>query len=167
LNTLSQLLDWPGKAPLKAGDADARPLAEVDRRQFAKGRQQYLNVCSGCHGPDGGGIRRFAPPLRESEWVLGDEKRLSLILLHGMEGPVEVNGKSYDAPEILPVMPSFSTMDNDELAAIMTYIRREWGHTADPVSAATVGGIRYRSQGKITPWKAGELMAVSVEDMID
>ena len=167
LKTLSQLLDWPGKPAARPDDANAQPLAEVDRKQFALGRQQFLNVCSGCHGPDGGGIRRFAPPLRESEWVLGDEKRLSLILLHGMEGPLEVNGKTYDAPEILPVMPSFSTMDNEDLAAIMTYIRREWGHTADPVNAGTVGGIRYRSQGKITPWKAEELMGVSVDDMID
>lgn len=167
LNTLGGLLDWPGK-PVVVNDATAaQPLSEVDRKQFALGRQQFLNVCSGCHGPDGGGIRRFAPPLRESEWVLGDEKRLSLILLHGMEGPLEVNGKSYDAPEILPVMPSFSTMDNGNLAAIMTYIRREWGHTADPVSAGTVGGIRYRSQGKVTPWKAEELMEVSVDDVID
>lgn len=167
LHTLSQLLDWPGKPAPKVEDENAQPLAEVDRKQLALGRQQFLNVCSGCHGTDGGGIRRFAPPLRESEWVLGDEKRLSLILLHGMEGPVEVNGKAYDAPEILPVMPSFSTMDNVDLAAIMTYIRREWGHTADPVSAGTVGGIRYRSQGKVTPWKAEELLEVSVEDVID
>lgn len=167
LNTLAQLITWPGKPVMETTDPNAQPLAEVDRKQFALGRQQFLNVCSGCHGPDGGGIRRFAPPLRESEWVLGDEKRLSLILLHGMEGPVEVNGKAYDAPEILPVMPSFSTMDNEDLAAIMTYIRREWGHTADPVSAGLVGGIRYRSQGKVTPWKAGELMEVSVDDVID
>lgn len=167
LNTLGGLLDWPGKPAVVNNATAAQPLAEVDRKQFALGRQQFLNVCSGCHGPDGGGIRRFAPPLRESEWVLGDEKRLSLILLHGMEGPLEVNGKSYDAPEILPVMPSFSTMDNGDLAAIMTYIRREWGHTADPVSAGTVGGIRYRSQGKVTPWKAEELMEVSVDDVID
>lgn len=167
LNTLSQLLSWPGKPEVKEEDANAQPLAEVDRKQFALGRQQYLNVCSGCHGPDGGGIKRFAPPLRESEWVLGDEKRLSLILLHGMEGPVEVNGKSYNTPDILPVMPSFSTMDNVDLAAIMTYIRREWGHTADPVNAGTVGGIRYRSQGKITPWRVEELMKESSEEVID
>ncbi|PHN04980.1 DUF7133 domain-containing protein [Flavilitoribacter nigricans] len=167
LSTLAQLVDWPGKPAVAQDEANTQPLAEVDRKQFALGRQQFLNVCSGCHGPDGGGIRRFAPPLRESEWVLGDEKRLSLILLHGMEGPVEVNGKAYDAPEILPVMPSFSTMDNVDLAAIMTYIRREWGHTADPVTAGTVGGIRYRSQGKVTPWKAEELLGVSVDDVID
>lgn len=167
LLALYPLLNWPGKPAVRSEDPAAQPLAEVDRKQFALGRQQFLNVCSGCHGTDGGGIRRFAPPLRESEWVLGDEKRLSLILLHGMEGPVQVNGKAYDTPEILPVMPSFSTMDNVDLAAIMTYIRREWGHTADPVDAGTVGGIRYRSQGKVTPWRVEELMEISSEDAID
>jgi mono/diheme cytochrome c family protein len=167
LKTLGNLLSWPGKPEVVAEDSDVEPLDEEGRKQFALGRRQFLNVCSGCHGTDGGGMRRFAPPLHNSEWVLGDEKRLSLILLHGMEGPVSVAGKEYNAPEILPVMPSFSTMDNVDLAAIMTYIRREWGHTADPVSAGTVGGIRYRSQGKVTPWRAEELMEVSSEDVID
>lgn len=167
LHALQQLLAWPGKPEIATDDEGVAPLDEDGRKQFALGRQQFLNVCSGCHGTDGGGIRRFAPPLHNSEWVLGDEKRLSLILLHGMEGPVSVNGKEYDAPEILPVMPSFSTMDNVDLAAIMTYIRREWGHTADPVNAGTVGGIRYRSQGKVTPWRAEELMEVSSEGVID
>ena len=52
------------------------------------------------------GGTRFAPPLIGSDWVLGNEKRLVLLVLHGMEGPVEVNGKLYDAPDILPVMPA-------------------------------------------------------------
>lgn len=167
LTSLGQLLSWPGKVEAVTVAGDVKPLSDADRKLFALGRQQFLNVCSGCHGTDGKGIKRFAPPLRDSEWVLGDDKLLSLLLLYGMEGPVEVNGKTYDAPDILPVMPSFSTMDNADLAAIMTYIRREWGHTADPVDAGKVGGIRYRSQGKITPWKAEELKEVSTEDVID
>ncbi len=136
------------------GDTSTRA---IDPAVFALGRQHYLTKCSACHGTDGKGLRRFAPPLVDSEWVLGEEERLSLILLQGMEGAVAVNGKIYEEPDILPVMPSFSVIDNNDLAAIMTYIRGEWGHAASPVSARTVGNVRFRSQGKITPWNPREL----------
>jgi len=135
----------------------------IDPKLYATGRQQYLNVCSGCHGNNGEGMNRFAPPLVNSEWVTGDEQRLAVILLHGMEGPVTVADKNYNAPEILPAMPSLSTMDNGNLAAIMSYIRNEWGHEAPPVKSSTVGFIRYRTQGKIKPWTEEELLAFSLE----
>lgn len=133
-------------------------IHEIDSEVYALGRQQYLSLCAACHGSDGAGMKRFAPPLINSEWVLGDEKRLALILLQGMEGPISVDGISYNVPEILPVMPSLSVMNNGDLAAVMTYIRNEWGHSAPPVKGSTVGHIRYRTQGKITPWTAEALL---------
>ena len=110
-------------------------------------------------------MKRFAPPLINSEWVLGEEKRLILLLLQGMQGPVTVNNTIYDVPDILPEMPAFSTIENNDLAAIMTYIRNAWGHHAPPIEAGRVGHIRFRSQGKITPWTAEELSEVSLEEI--
>ena len=121
------------------------------------GRQHYLTTCAGCHGSDGAGLNRFGPPLIESAWVLGDEKRLSLIVLHGMEGPLDVAGKLYDVPDILPVMPSHSVMDDGAIMAILTYIRNEWGNNAGPVSRGIVGKTRHTSQGRVVPWTAKEL----------
>jgi hypothetical protein len=74
-----------------------------------------------------------------------------------MEGPVQVNGKTYDAPEILPVMPAHSTMDDGSMASILTYIRNEWGNEASSVSRRTVGMTRVTSQGRVIPWTAIEL----------
>lgn len=162
LERVAAQLTWPGK-PDRAKTEGEERKTRIDPQTLALGRQQYLTICSGCHGVDGAGLPRFAPPLVNSEWVLGDETQLSLILLHGMEGPVTVNGKVYQTPEILPVMPSLSTIDNNDLAAIMTYIRQEWGHDAAPVSAGLVGGIRYRTQGKIVPWTAAELREVTID----
>jgi len=102
-------------------------------------------------------MSRFAPPLQHSEWVNGEDYKLAMILLHGMEGPVTVNGKEYDIPDILPSMPSFSTLQDQDIAAIATYIRNSWGHSNPAVSGRLVGGVRFRTQGKIQPWKAGEL----------
>lgn len=167
LQQLAAQFTWPGKIEKPIATAESRPLKEADPEVFALGRRQYLRVCAGCHGTDGAGLPRFAPPLVNSEWVLGDEKRLILITLHGMEGPLEVNGKLYKTPEILPVMPSLSVLDNRDLAAVMTYIRQEWGHTADPVKAGTVGHIRYRTQGKITPWTMEELASEEIYANLD
>jgi hypothetical protein len=98
-----------------------------------------------------------------SEWVLGDERRLALLLLHGLEGPVEVAGKVYDAPEILPVMPAHSTMGDGDITAIMTYIRNEWGNNAGPAGRRIVGTTRHTSQGRVMPWTAKELNRHMIE----
>jgi glucose/arabinose dehydrogenase/mono/diheme cytochrome c family protein len=153
---LMAMFEWPGhKVDREA--LKKTTLSENDQRQFVLGRQHYLTTCAGCHGTDGAGLSRFAPPLAESEWVLGDERRLALLLLHGLEGPVEVSGKLYDVPEILPVMPAHSVMDDRDITAIMTYIRNEWGNSAPPASARVVGMTRHTSQGRVVPWTASEL----------
>ncbi len=154
---LSKMFEWPGHVADTTRADQAVRLNENEQQQFVAGRQLYLTTCAGCHGTDGRGLARFAPPLTDSEWVLGDEKRLSLIILHGIEGPIEVGGKRYDAPEILPVMPSHSTLDDASISSILTYIRNEWGNAAGPVSRRVVGMTRVMSQGRVMPWTAPEL----------
>jgi mono/diheme cytochrome c family protein/glucose/arabinose dehydrogenase len=156
LALVQNLFVWPGYTP-KTIDTNTALLDQKALVQFGQGRQQYLVSCAGCHGMDGAGVRRMGPPLTNSEWVLGDETRLALIILHGMEGQVEVGGKVYDAPEILPVMPAHSTMDDGAIAAILTYIRNEWGNQAPPVTGRTVGTTRHTNQGRVYPWSASEL----------
>lgn len=153
---LKRLFSWPGYTPsvtiVSVGNLDEKAM-----KQFAEGRQKYLVSCAGCHGSNGKGASRMGPPLVGSEWVLGDEIRLALILLHGLEGPIEVAGKKYDAPEILPVMPSHSTMNDADIAAILTYIRNEWGNQAAPITGRTVSSTRHLNQGRVYPWSAAEL----------
>ena len=156
LRLMKRMFSWPGFSPEKMKAASGQ-LDETGLKLFAEGRQKYLVSCAGCHGNNGKGAARMGPPLAGSEWVLGDEVRLSLILLHGIEGPIEVMGKKYDAPEILPVMPSHSTMDDRSIAAILTYIRNEWGNQAPAVTGRTVGGTRVLNQGRVYPWSAQEL----------
>jgi len=153
---LENMFHWPQKTMVSQQDSKSF-LDEKSLIQFAEGRQKYLATCSGCHGVDGKGINRFAPPLRGSEWVLGDATTLSLIVLHGMEGPMVVAGKKYDAPAILPVMPAHSTMGDPDIAAILTYIRNEWGNQAEPVASRFVYSTRNVSQGRVYPWKTIEI----------
>ncbi|GEO04370.1 dehydrogenase [Adhaeribacter aerolatus] len=157
LAAVTDLFRWPGHNAAVNITQQKNILNEEQQQQFALGRQHYLTSCAGCHSTNGAGMSRFAPPLVGSDWVLGDEKRLALILLHGLEGPVEVAGKIYDAPEILPVMPAHSTLDDATITAILTYIRNEWGNQAGPVGKRTVGSTRNTSQGRVSPWKPDEL----------
>ena len=157
LQGLASLFEWPGSARRDTTQQEGIALDEKEKEQFALGRKFYLSSCSGCHGNDGGGLNRFAPPLRASEWVRGDAERLTLIVLHGIEGPLDVAGKRYAEPEILPVMPGHSTLDDGTLAAILTYIRNEWGNNAGALDRRTVGKVRISNQGRVLPWTAGEL----------
>jgi mono/diheme cytochrome c family protein/glucose/arabinose dehydrogenase len=155
-DAVTRLFRWPGHQG-RATTAVSSELSPRDQQLFAEGRQRYLTTCSGCHGTDGAGLARFGPSLVGSEWVLGDKRRLALLLLHGMEGPIEVNGKVMDVPDILPVMPAHSVLGDREITAIMTYIRNEWGNHAGPVSPRTVGTIRHTTQGRVVPWTAEDL----------
>jgi mono/diheme cytochrome c family protein len=150
------LFKWPGHNPVKP-QVHKNNLSDAELVRFANGRQQYLSACAGCHGTNGEGVPRFAPTLVQSEWVLNDERKLSLVILHGIEGPIDVNGKHYDVPSILPIMPAHTPLDDGTIANILTYIRNAWGNSAPAVSPRTVGLTRNRSQGRVQPWTTKEL----------
>ena len=148
--------DWRAKI-VRASAFSAAEIDEQIKEEYTEGRQRYVTGCAGCHGQEGEGLPRFAPPLVNSEWVLGSEEILVRLVLHGIEGPLEVNGKLYQEPDIQTVMPAHSVLDDSEIASILTYIRLSWGHEADPIERSTVGRIRHGSQGKVTPWTPEEL----------
>jgi mono/diheme cytochrome c family protein len=111
-----------------------------------RGRNEYLTYCAPCHQTDGSGMTRLATPLRNSKWVLGPEDLLGRIVLNGLRGDM--------------LMPALGTLDDQQLSAILTYVRGAWGHAAGPVSPETVGRIRTASQGRDVPWTATELSAL-------
>lgn len=154
---LESMFAWPGHTPTKEIPKNQIVLKPEEQKMFAKGRIQYLSTCAGCHGSDGKGVSRFAPKLAGSEWVTGNETRLALIILHGLEGAITVAGKKYDAPEILPVMPAHSTLDDPSITNILTYIRNEWGNNAGPLSRSLVGRTRHTTQGRVVPWTPDDL----------
>jgi mono/diheme cytochrome c family protein len=159
--SFATLFYWPGHDPKSRGtpSSGASMISPKVRAQVAAGRQIYVSVCSGCHGREGEGMQNLAPPLLDSEWVLGDPAGLVRILLHGLEGPVDVAGTRYEPPNILPEMPSLAAMDNTSLAAVLTYIRSAWDHEADPVESRIVSKLRIEYQGRLRPWTESELEA--------
>lgn len=103
------------------------PALELYRKEGAK----IYSKCSSCHQPSGSGQGDF-PPLAGSEWVTGNTEILSQIILHGIVGPVDVAGKTYNPAGGMPTQAS--GLGKRELATLMTFIRSEWGNDASPVS---------------------------------
>ena len=77
------------------------------------------------------------PPLTDSEWVEKDTERLIRIVLHGLTGPIEVHGEEYNQ-----VMTPSDFLSDQEVAAVLTYIRSEFGNSAGPVTSAEVSDQR-------------------------
>jgi len=115
--------------------------------------------CATCHQPNGMGLDPVYPPLVDSPWVTGDEERLVKLTLHGLWGKIEVNGKTYDPANGIPPMTAFGALlDDNEVAAVLTYVRNSWGNKAAPVSAGTVKKVRAETSKRSIFWKPEELL---------
>lgn len=116
-----------------------------------KGAEVYMQYCASCHQAQGGGVPGEFPPLINSEWTTGDKGRLIRTILHGMQGPIEIKGQHYDE-----VMPAHAFLDDEDLAALLTFIRNSFDNTADPVHESEVLLVR-SGDARETPWEAAEL----------
>jgi len=102
---------------------------------FNRGKSLYMGMaaCFGCHGPAGEGVPNLGPPLDESEWVTGKPEILAKILLHGLTGPITVNGKEYVTTADMPGLFQNPSITDENLADIATYIRHEWSNKASAI----------------------------------
>lgn len=142
----SALLVWPGKPGMKP-EPPLAPLTQEQQARYEMGRVLFTGVCAACHQPHGKGLDGVAPPLMDSEWVLGPEQRLVRIVLHGLTGPLSVKGKTYYLD-----MPAFGSLPDEQISAVLTYLRREWEHTAAPVEPGTVKAIRAATADRHEAW---------------
>ena len=152
---LERLFTWPGKAGTEAV-AEARPLSGPESESLARGKEIYPTICGACHQPHGRGQEGLAPPLVDSEWAVGSEQRLVRIVLHGVRDAILVKGVKYELN-----MPALAeALDDQQIADVLTDIRREWGHAANPVSATTVRAIRTQESKREDSWTQGELLRI-------
>jgi mono/diheme cytochrome c family protein len=115
---------------------------------------QFQSYCAACHESDGrGGVE--APPLIGSPWLTGPDNRLIRIVLHGVRGPMEVNGKAYDRE-----MPGFGqTLSDEDLASLLSFLRRRFGAPSEPITPAAVSRVRAASPNRTAYWSVEELLA--------
>ncbi len=154
---LRERLLWPGPVQEDPEPRPPPPLTDEERTRWERGRRQYVASCAACHLPSGLGDAAKGPPLVDSDWVLGSERRLVRILANGMTGSLRVSGTWYTYAQ---EMPAIINMSNTEIAEVLTYIRREWGHQAAPVDPATVRKIREEVEDREQPWTEKELLEI-------
>jgi mono/diheme cytochrome c family protein len=117
------------------------------------GAQVYNTLCAACHGPDGKGLNGL-PPLVGSDWPKGPAARSIKIVLNGMEGPVDVAGKTYNI--VMP--PQGAVLSDEKIAAALTYVRKAFAGGAGAVTPDEVKVVRTATAQRTTPWTAEELL---------
>jgi len=147
-------LAWPGK-PGAPPPPKIVPLNEAQTALFEKGKTVYATLCAACHQPHGFGLDGLAPPLVDSEWVLGKPDILTRIVLNGLAGPVKVGGRSFNL-----AMPPLPQLTDEDIAGVLTYIRREWEHNASPIETKAVTTLRGQNKGRMAMWTEEELKSL-------
>ncbi len=147
--------NWSGmEYSAKPASAAAGPAAVIDPMVMGK---EIFGACTQCHQADGKGVAGTYPPLVASDYVTGDERRLAAILVNGINGPFVVNGVTYNSE-----MPKWRDYFSDEeIAAVITYIRNSWGNKAPAVSKDTVAKVRAELADKPNAWTASSLAEFS------
>ena len=152
LAMLDARIAWAGKPGVPPPPV-VKPLSPAEQALFAKGKEVYSTLCTACHQPNGQGMDGLAPSLIDSEWVLGNPDILPKIVLHGLTGPIQVNGQSW----ALEMPPLGAALSDEQIAGVLTYIRREWEHTASPLSIDLVTKTRAETKDRTKGWTAEEL----------
>jgi mono/diheme cytochrome c family protein/glucose/arabinose dehydrogenase len=133
-------------------------LDEEALKLFRAGHEVYFRDahCVTCHQPDGKGLDPAFPPLDHSEWVTGDANRLIKLTLHGLMGPLEVNGKKYDGQ--VPMTPFAGILKDDEIAAVLTYVRNHFGNKASAITPEQVAEVRAATKDRAMFYQTDELL---------
>jgi nitrite reductase (NO-forming) len=111
-------------------------VAAVSTSASDHGKGIYERICTTCHQPDGRGMPGVFPPLAQSDFLMENAERAVGVLLEGLQGPITVNGQTFNG-----AMPNFSLKD-DEIAAVLSYVRNNFGNSGSTVTAADVKRVR-------------------------
>lgn len=174
LASAKPLDDWSKNAAKTAADRLAG-IAEVEKAEYTElkapahlddtAKKQYLagqkiyhreGHCVTCHQANGKGLDPAFPSIEKSPWVSGDSDRLIKLAMYGLMGPLEINGKKYDGQ--VPMTPFAGMLKDDEMAAVLTFVRNSFGNQAPPITAAQVKAIRDANPGRVQFFTTTELL---------
>lgn len=106
------------------------------------GLQLYRTICAACHGADGKGIEDLAPPLKGSEYIDGSMKRLAAIILHGVSGPIHVDGKLYSLNNDMPGLVNNSAISDQDITDIIKFTQNAFAKSGKGITLDDVKKMR-------------------------
>lgn len=136
-------------------------LSPNDQKIYKTGAAIYQREshCGTCHLTHGKGNGITYPSLVRSPWVNGSEDRLIKMALHGMWGKITVHGKTYDPSRGVPPMTAFrNLLTDEEIAAVLTFVRNTWGNSASTITPASVKRVRAETIDRTTFWVPDQLL---------
>ena len=119
----------PPKKAVAGGPAGGE---QVELSPRDRGKKIFAANCQTCHQASGLGVPGQYPPLAGSEFTNGGSRRMGMIVLKGLQGPVTVKGQQFGTAVM---QPWDKTLTDQKIADVMTYERSEWGNNASPVTA--------------------------------
>jgi putative heme-binding domain-containing protein len=138
-----------------------KKLAKAEMKIYDQGFEIFNrdSHCVTCHQPNGQGLAPQYPALVDKEWLSGNDDRLIKFVLKGLFGPLEANGKHYDPTKGTPPMTGFEQMLKDnEIAAVLTYVRQSFGNDYPPITAKQVAKVRKEAESQSSYYQVEDLM---------
>ncbi len=130
-------------------------------KEWLKAGKRVFATCQGCHQQSGLGVPGKYPPLVGSEWVLSGTERIAQIILNGLSGPIEVNGKPYGSEAMIGLKDK---MSDEQIAQVMSYIRFAWENGIETiVTTEQVAAAREKYADRTTAWTVAELAPADAE----
>lgn len=99
--------------------------------EHLQGHALYDTHCANCHMEEGEGLRQLIPPLAGSDYLRENRRKVVHGIVHGMEGPMVVNGISYNQP-----MPGNEELTEFQIVNIVNYINQAWGNDYGTITVA-------------------------------
>ncbi|MFK7980722.1 MAG: PVC-type heme-binding CxxCH protein [Saprospiraceae bacterium] len=134
-------------------------LEGAERDLFVKGKELYEReaYCGTCHQEHGQGLAAAGyPPLKQSKWVRKDADRLIKLTLKGIYGPMTVMNRDY--PGTVPMTPFEGLMNDEEIAAVLTYVRNTFDNKSGAITPEQVKTVRTEIADKEGFYIAAELL---------
>jgi mono/diheme cytochrome c family protein len=126
------------KGSNSAGASASASAAANNPASASDGATVYLADCSSCHQSNGQGVAGAFPPLAGNPVVTGNPVAVIAIVKDGLAGRVVVNHVTYSG-----IMPAWKNqISDDQIAAVMSYIRTAWTNHAGGVSLAEVQSVK-------------------------
>jgi len=140
-----------------------RKLTDAEQKVYELGQEIFRRDghCASCHQPNGAGLPNIYPPLvaKNNPWVTDSDERLIKIVLKGLWGPMELAGQQFDPGKGVPPMPGFGpVLNDDEIAAVINYVRQSFGNDLPFIAPATVQAVRAKTENRRDFYLVEDLM---------
>ena len=159
-DSLDPMIGPPSKKTAGGGPSGGEQPEQLSPKD--RGKKIFAANCQTCHQANGQGIPGQYPPLAGSEFTTGGSRRMGMIVLKGLQGPVKVKGQQYGTAVM---QPWDKTLTDQKIADVMTYERSDWGNQASPVTAEQIAALRKELASHAESFTEHDILAAPDQDL--